>query len=1800
MADYDESNNYGIDDLLGQAMGAIHAGADPKKVNQLLYQEAARRGADISKLSFNLENDNPDTPQPKASTKVDQATKVAYKDAVVPDVVQDLNRFDYSPNQARGDALSLEAPRDVGFVEAATRALNKTQATAATAMAPISYLGAAGTALASGDDVPSYKDFLKTIGDVQEDSAPKEGENYGVAGNLGVLGGTLTGELTQFLGVTKGGQAAEELPQLISAGKQFLQKLSSNVAGGATPAVGEAATAYKEAKDDGDDTVSALAKAGKAGLEKEAMFVAPASLEGRIGTRIASGAVAGGAIGASQELADTGTITPRELLTSVGTGAAFGALGEGPAEKPSFKSIPDGRVKTGEPAIDAGIKAAEGAKEGKVPDIDDALNEEFTKAREEAWGGKLPEDAQPEKPVEQKEPEAPKKSVDDLLKSAEQKKAALDELHGQIDPGNAYGAGTDNSGSIPAEAVGAAAESIAPKGWGSVEGGARKPAEIGSWGFNLDTGKRERVYSQSDTAFAIAQVNTPASVMKSFHAGDLTTGKLLESLSSDTSGRVEPEQKALAGYLNEASKRFGGRDVAIQRYNGEDIEHSAEKDPGRMSDAGGKTAGYYDKLSNKIRLAKDAPSQNLLLHETTHALTARAILRGMQGKLGGESQRAYNTFNSLFEGFKQHLLATNQLAEVKAADGTPRMSHYGFTNLDEYTSEFFSNPSFRDFLKEQKLDDVKADTAGPIGRSVLGRVRNLYEATVKTIRHILGMPEKAETMLDASFAAAHNFVSNIQPEHLDDFRGARREGSRMFVSPSEEEGKASPPPKSVGRRLLDEARQSDLGMLAREALTSKGLDEDVTNARRTRQNRMALGEIEAIQSANRLKSITTPENREVVGKALTGDLKSFRFLDPKAQDIVREEYKQNVQRSIDIAKEILAIPNRTPLQENIARKILDDAGKYQADAYAAKLFPKRMKEKYTSAEAGAKTTAPTAQQQRDMQDLKDARSYIENYWMPDENKIDSLKADHRDDVYKYLTGVDPDKKFVGFERAERKTAENAAIKDSLRQITNRSGATEQILKEAMGLTRMQKNSMRQYYNNMRNPSDVFSTRGDIPAQLKKLWEPITDPIARNVASIQRQYSYLANLRSQNQLREEGLKSGIFTTQKGDATRIEQITGDKMGPLQGLHAAPDVKRALDSVFQNNALTGDLLDAFISDSRGTNAMMNLAGSVLKPAFKYTGIQKAIQVIGNGANWVLNAVGSPAQLMATNTITHPIYTAKGMLDTARLIGTTFRRTMPDDLKDMYKYGIVEYSQIQELHSGGNRKLIEQLLQDAAKKANPMAAFIHAAGKQGLNTVREAYGAMDFYTKVANWHKELDLWKGVNERHGMFKNDEELKQFVSRRVNATNITPSHAPKAVRGIEATGITQFATYYSEILRTLKNNGLQAIHDSYLAVKLGDARLLTDSILRGAGTVAAGGWHSKFFGAIAGGAATLMGLNASDLPDDDARRKYMSKDNFLSSVDPMLLTDPKHPEAGEYMFDKTRPDPYAPATIFLTTGLSGLNKMVHGDKKGAMQDLSNSWNQMLSLRQSNTLWRTVGKIWNADAPRMAKENPALYDYVSSKLTPYMTSQNADRMMDFMEMPIPGTVKNLLYSNVMNKSMGLDDSKAKSPALAEAQAAGLASQFNVKENISNFIAGKAKDDITKAKSNYADLLKQNYDSDPKRLEKGFKDTLKEASDSYETLRSAVQAAKAQGINNSELTKRLLAAGVSRQMASALKRDLPMKDSFVKAELDRDLKKDLIDSENDPDKRRQARIRFRKNTAIIRHLIGEYKHTDIEELE
>jgi hypothetical protein len=548
--------------------------------------------------------------------------------------------------------------------------------------------------------------------------------------------------------------------------------------------------------------------------------------------------------------------------------------------------------------------------------------------------------------------------------------------------------------------------------------------------------------------------------------------------------------------------------------------------------------------------------------------------------------------------------------------------------------------------------------------------------------------------------------------------------------------------------------------------------------------------------------------------------------------------------------------------------------------------------------------------------------------------------------------------------------------------------------------------------------------------------------------------------------------------------------------------------------------------------------------------------------------------------------------MRDAARLIGTSIRRNLPEDIRDLYKYGIAEYSQISEIHGKGNQALVAKLLEDAAKDRNPMMSFLSRNKGKAMNTIREGYGTMDFWTKVANWHQQLDLWKGINERHQLFENEDALKRFVAARVNDTNITPSLAPKILRGAERLGVTRFGTYYAEVGRTLKNNFLMAGGDLKHAVQLGDTQLAVSAIQRLVGAAGAVYGANYMFGNIAKGVAGLAGLTAQDVPEDDPRKKYMESDDFLSSTDPLILKDSNHPESGEYMYDMSHADPYAPITTPLKTALEALHSLTTGDKKDASEKAEMAAKQLEGLWTANTLWQAARKIGAGLPPRMKNANPDAYNQISKMLTDLgsaVSTKGANAVLVGAETLSPACLKG--YVNAHSE---------KSDVLRQAAESGLGvNKFNVTEDLSNYIAGKSKADLTAAKGDYLDLMKSDYKSDPDRLEGSFRSGLKKAATTYDKLQSAVNAAKAQGTSRTELARRLSGAGVSEELMATLLANKPITVGIMRGDLEKDMENDVIENLHDKDKRKQALDRFRYNNKEMNSLIRKYRNTPIEEL-
>lgn len=212
------------------------------------------------------------------------------------------------------------------------------------------------------------------------------------------------------------------------------------------------------------------------------------------------------------------------------------------------------------------------------------------------------------------------------------------------------------------------------------------------------------------------------------------------------------------GYLKDVGDRLGGLDVPIQKFDATEHASDLAAFPNVHPD---KALGYYEPGQDVIRMHGDVPKGHTLLHETVHALTSRALHNGEQGKLTGDAGQAYQQLSALFDATNEHLRTTGEVKPVTNAAGQTGLSHYGFTDLHEFMAEFFANGTFRKMLKNTKLDDMPQSTIGALGRMAVAKVKNVYDAVVSNVRSVLGLPPKAESAMDALFAAQHQFLGSL-------------------------------------------------------------------------------------------------------------------------------------------------------------------------------------------------------------------------------------------------------------------------------------------------------------------------------------------------------------------------------------------------------------------------------------------------------------------------------------------------------------------------------------------------------------------------------------------------------------------------------------------------------------------------------------------------------------------------------------------------------------------------------------------------------------------------------------------------------------------------------------------------------------------------------------------------------------------------------------------------------------------------------------------------------------------------------
>ena len=825
------------------------------------------------------------------------------------------------------------------------------------------------------------------------------------------------------------------------------------------------------------------------------------------------------------------------------------------------------------------------------------------------------------------------------------------------------------------------------------------------------------------------EANIPLRVMREYHEGKLTTGGLLDSIVNNEGNKYgeSPQIRALAGYLKGVGERLGGLEVPIQKFD--PIAHKADVD--RYAHiTPDKAAGYYESKQDVVRIHGETPKMHVLLHETVHGLTARAVANGRNGNLAGEAGRSYQHLNTLFDATKAHL------------EQTGNAKHYGLTNLDEMMAEFFSNGQFRRELKNTKLDAMPQSTVGALGRMAVGKIKNMYEAVVNGVRGILNLPEKAETALDALFAAQHKFLGDLRPH--DRLIGKERNG--VYNAPADEYGAAasakpsetsrSEPPKIIPswRRKAAQLvswKGGDLFAKQKEEAALRGGEGDFLADRAAK----------LFDKAGFKK--LDDAGKDVVRKAMQGDDVALSALEPKMRGAVTDTRSQIAKYQAELASQGIKQNGRdmsNMLYESLA------SGDYLTRAYGVYEIKPNIVDRIGYALSGAEAKGKPYWRWRQEQKHPEAVANITKFIQ------DNL--------------IDP---------ASKRPVE-AQVEDILNDISDPRGKqTFEVTKEAA-----------------RN-SSILERRSNVPKPIRDFWGEFKDPRLESAFTLSRLAALTAKQGMLNRIFKDN--DGKLFFDKEDAPQgfySKLPENDDYGPLAGKYTRPDVAESLETQLTSMKDTASktFRDAVLSVAKfGSRAF-------LVPA-------KMLKTVVSPMTFMVNNYSNMA-LMAKTAVQHGMMGKMlGIPETFKALEMNvkdlFGKLTPDEASTLIRHGILrDGAQFGELKKVRSR-VEKEVEYDEAGPVERVGRATANAGAKIMSTMTDVYQLSDNAARAQFFYGEMTIQKKLHPEWSR-------KQLIEYSANvARDEVPTwgRAAPAVKGTSQL-LGNFATWSGEVVRSYKN------------------------------------------------------------------------------------------------------------------------------------------------------------------------------------------------------------------------------------------------------------------------------------------------------------------------------------------------------------------------------------------------------------
>lgn len=288
----------------------------------------------------------------------------------------------------------------------------------------------------------------------------------------------------------------------------------------------------------------------------------------------------------------------------------------------------------------------------------------------------------------------------------------------------------------------------------------------------------------------------------------------------------------------------------------------ADRAAGGLRVGDGVIGGEYKPGENRIDIYPRGASEEVILHESTHAATAAAIdraaaIKSPKGQDEARLVKAHKELEALRKEISTHVNAINQAEGGK---------HYGLTNIHEFVAEAQASAEFQQFL-----------------RNTGGREQNLWNRFVEGVRKLLGLPPTETNVLSRAMTLSDEFFSDrmLTQEFNASPEGAGRATDvalRRVIASSDDFARAIDPGKAELMALRGALPLQTVGYIANRV---KANPEMVSSG-------FAKG-VEAYQRANNSHEVVANKLNDAGSKYIMGLQNVMRGMEPtKAKALERE------------------------------------------------------------------------------------------------------------------------------------------------------------------------------------------------------------------------------------------------------------------------------------------------------------------------------------------------------------------------------------------------------------------------------------------------------------------------------------------------------------------------------------------------------------------------------------------------------------------------------------------------------------------------------------------------------------------------------------------------------------------------------------------------------------------------------------------------------------------------------------------------------------------------------------------------